>query len=131
MENCTLIRDKRLALSLSQEWVADQVGVSQSHYSRLENGKVPIHPSLLKRIGQTLDLSPESLQSQPKVLLLPPPADFRYWEALLTEKDARLKQLLDEVNFLRRQLDLVRESDNRQYTAVFTDPLSIGQTGRT
>lgn len=45
------IRQVRNDKNLSQEFVAEQIGCSQSHYAKLENGKVKLNIEILQKIA--------------------------------------------------------------------------------
>jgi transcriptional regulator with XRE-family HTH domain len=115
MQNFTLIKNKRVALGFSQEWVADQVGVSQSHYCRLEKGKAPIHASLLNRIAGVLGIPAEALQPTSVRESAADTPGSSYHDAMLAEKELQISRLVDEVLFLRRQIDNNRGHDSRGY----------------
>ncbi len=51
------IRKVREIKNLGQQYVADQLGISQSAYSELENGKVKISNEKIEIIAKILDVS--------------------------------------------------------------------------
>jgi transcriptional regulator with XRE-family HTH domain len=53
-----IIRLKRIERKLSQELIADKIGISQSNYSKLENGEKSFSVSELSVICEILEVSP-------------------------------------------------------------------------
>lgn len=51
------IRRLRCARSLTQEDIADRIGVSRQKYARVENGENSVTLSLLSKIADVLDVS--------------------------------------------------------------------------
>jgi transcriptional regulator with XRE-family HTH domain len=51
------IRQLRNDKKLTQEFVADKIGVSQSHYAKLENGKVKLNLNILQKIATALEVN--------------------------------------------------------------------------
>lgn len=111
------IRIVREALNLSQEWVADQIGISQSHYSRVESGLVSrLSNRRLLQIARALEVAPQEIgissasltttTTTPQPLLVTTPeVQPDYCSQLLEEKDARILLLTEEVGFLRKMID--------------------------
>lgn len=54
-------RTARSKAKVSQEWLADQVGISRRHMIRIENGEHRPAPDLRDRIAEVLGSSPEAL----------------------------------------------------------------------
>jgi len=50
------IRKIRREKNISQEHIALELGITQSHYSKIENGKVDIKMSQLLQIAKILDV---------------------------------------------------------------------------
>ncbi len=46
---------------LSQEWLAEQVGISRRHMIRIENGEHRPEPELRDKIAEALGASPDAL----------------------------------------------------------------------
>ncbi|MEZ4839226.1 helix-turn-helix domain-containing protein [Flavobacterium sp.] len=51
------IRQLRNDKNLTQEFVADKIGVSQSHYAKLENGKVKLNLATIHKIASVLEVN--------------------------------------------------------------------------
>ncbi len=51
------IQNQRLALGYTQQYVYDQLDISQNHYSRIENGHVGMSFEILLQIAEILQLS--------------------------------------------------------------------------
>ena len=58
-----IIKDKREGLGLKLEALAEDCGLGGASYlSRIENGKTPISPKVLKKLVAVLDLDLESVR---------------------------------------------------------------------
>ena len=57
------IKQIRELKNFTQEYVADEIEVSQSTYSRIENGTVPIRIDTLQRIADVLEVDLNTLLS--------------------------------------------------------------------
>ena len=53
--------EKRKAKGLSQEEVADLLGMEQSTYSRKENGHTAIHPTEWEKLAKALDTTVDEI----------------------------------------------------------------------
>lgn len=54
-------RGARSKARVSQEWLADQVGISRRHMIRIENGQHRPNPELRDKIAEALNASPDAL----------------------------------------------------------------------
>ena len=59
----TNIKNIRELKNFSQEYVANEIEVSQSTYSRIENGTAPIKIDILQRIAEVLEVDLSTLLS--------------------------------------------------------------------
>lgn len=55
------IRDRRNELKLSQQAVADKIGITRGAYSQYETGKNAISMEIWFRIAEALDLNPNDI----------------------------------------------------------------------
>ncbi len=55
------IRQLRNDKNLTQEFVAQQIGCSQSHYAKLENGKVKLNLVTINKIASVLEVNATEL----------------------------------------------------------------------
>lgn len=55
------IRQIRNDKNFTQEFVADKIGISQSHYAKLENGNVKINLGMLQKIAEALEINVSDL----------------------------------------------------------------------
>lgn len=55
------IRTARRSKNISQENIALELGITQSHYSKIENGKVEIKMSTLLQIASILEVDVKEL----------------------------------------------------------------------
>lgn len=58
------IRDRRNELNLSQQAVADRIGITRGAYSQYETGKNAISMETWFRIAEVLDLDPNEIPSK-------------------------------------------------------------------
>jgi transcriptional regulator with XRE-family HTH domain len=66
-----VIRSHRQALGLSQEQLAEKVGVSYQQVQRYENGMTTLNVENMQRIACALDVSPASFFTAPEVRTAP------------------------------------------------------------
>lgn len=59
------IRELRKAQRLTQEQLADKAGLSRSHLSEIESGKVPVNTLRLRSLAAALSVSTTDLFNQP------------------------------------------------------------------
>jgi len=57
---CNNIRQIRIIKNLTQEYVADQLGVSTEWYGKMENGRAKLDVNNLDKIAKILDVDPAS-----------------------------------------------------------------------
>jgi len=57
----TAIKTERLKKKLTQEYIADELNISQRAYSKIENNEVQLKIDRLYRICEILDISPTNL----------------------------------------------------------------------
>lgn len=57
----TAIKTERLKKNLTQEYIADELNISQRAYSKIENNEVQLKIDRLYRICEILDISPTNL----------------------------------------------------------------------
>ncbi len=55
------IRRLRTLRNYSQEYMAEQLGISQNAYSRLEGGETKLDVDRLRKIAEVLEVAPEDL----------------------------------------------------------------------
>jgi len=55
------IRQLRNDKNLTQEFVAEQIGCSQSHYAKVENGKVKLNLVTINKIASVLEVNVNEL----------------------------------------------------------------------
>jgi len=55
------IRKLRSMFGFSQQYMADELGITQKHYSQIENGKVDISLKLFIKITELLNVTPSAL----------------------------------------------------------------------
>ena len=95
-----LLRERRLALGLSQERLAEAAGVSARSINRWEQGTVVPQPAARRRLAEELGLDPADLSPTPPLTLsLDPPTAPLAWHAPLrrnpffTGRDSLLREL--------------------------------------
>jgi transcriptional regulator with XRE-family HTH domain len=57
------LKIKRMEAGLTQWGLAKLVGISETHLSRIENGRCDVSDEILKRIAGVLKVAPEDLQA--------------------------------------------------------------------
>ncbi len=57
------IKKIRELKNINQKYIAEQLGISQSVYSDIENGKINVTESRLQQISKILDVTPEIIKS--------------------------------------------------------------------
>lgn len=77
--NCKRIREIRRQKELSQEYVAFMLGISQSQYSKLENGNKIFELDKLSKLFDVLEINPlEVIEfSEKKRFLIDKKSEFR------------------------------------------------------
>ena len=92
------IKGIRLKKGLSQEEVAEKLGMNQSNYARLENGKTDIKFERLAQIAEALEMSVGSLIDYDEKAELTEDARF-YFDALQgkIKEIEKLKEYIEEL----------------------------------
>jgi len=111
------VRKIRLLKGLSQENMAEHLGLSQSQYNRMETGMQTITEERLVKLAELLNLEVEVLKEFDKIPFLVNNVDnqhggnngFNVSYALSVQEkeqyEARIKYLEEEIQFLRRLLE--------------------------
>lgn len=111
------LRKIRLLKGLSQENMAEHLGLSQSHYNRMETGMQTITEDRLVKLAELLNVEVEVLREFDKMPLLINNIDNQHggnngynvsYALSVQEKEqyeARIKYLEEEIQFLRRLLE--------------------------
>lgn len=110
------IRKVREIKNIGQSYMADKLGISQSQYSDIENGKVKIKEPKLIQIASILDVSPEVIKNFNEQFIFNSCVQSGYiqhqtinpiekihelYEKLIIEKDAQISILKENIAFLR------------------------------
>lgn len=109
----TKIKKVRELRNFTQEYVAEQVGMTTSGYSRIERGEVKVSIERLGQIAKALDLRPHDLTSFDEKSFfsnLGNANDQRFStsneqatvQQVIAAYEARIADLKDEIQFLRR-----------------------------
>jgi transcriptional regulator with XRE-family HTH domain len=108
------IRQMRHFKALSQEWVADQVGISPRQYQRIESGQHDLSLQRLEEISKVLEVKPPELLGMDGKYVIENGSsrgsgqgftNIDRTEQLLTQYQEQIKQLKEEVAFLRKRLE--------------------------
>lgn len=94
----TKIKKLRLSKNLSQNYLADELGVDVTNYSRLERGETKISVERLKKIAEILNVN---------VSLLIEESDTDTNKELLNNE--LLKEILNEIKKIRKKIDHEKE----------------------
>lgn len=120
------IRSIRMLRQFTQEYMADQLGVSTKSYGKIENGITQLTMQRLGQIASVFQLEPEAILAFNEELSLnnPPPqkmslpkgdtpsaTTIELYERLLAEKDKLVEKLKAEVEFLRSEVRRLREKN--------------------
>lgn len=96
-----IIRITRVTKGLSQEYMADRLNVSQNTYSRIELGRTKLCTTRLLKIASILEIDPEEiLNKKGKSIAI----NEAHLLDLIREKDQFINHLINELEFLRREL---------------------------
>ncbi|MEX2596537.1 MAG: helix-turn-helix transcriptional regulator [Salibacteraceae bacterium] len=120
------IRQLRELKGFSQEYMANELGISTKAYSNLENGHTQVSISRLEQICQILEVNPLKLLGFDESVLFdqcqfdnnsPGISHFyasakerELYEKLLLQSEGRVKALENEVEYLRTQLEKLLKS---------------------
>lgn len=108
------VRQMRHFKGLSQEWVADQLGISPRQYQRIESGQHDLSLQRLEEICQVLEVKPPELLGMDEKYVIDNGSNSGSGqsltnndrtEQLLTQYQEQIKQLKEEVAFLRKRLE--------------------------
>tara|TARA_R110002049_G_scaffold273751_6_gene451592 strand:+ start:160 stop:546 length:387 start_codon:yes stop_codon:yes gene_type:complete len=108
------IRKVRVKKGITQEEIAEKLSLSQSSYSKLENGEIIIDIERLQEIATILDVPnsdfiPHSDKRDKTQLYSVKGNKIEYFQVdgrkLLKEKNERIKYLEKENNYLRKLLE--------------------------
>ncbi|MBL7803424.1 MAG: helix-turn-helix transcriptional regulator [Saprospiraceae bacterium] len=121
------IRSIRMLRQFTQEYMADQLGISTKSYGKIENGITRLTMHRLGQIAAVLQLEPEailafneeqSLNNPPQNKMSLPKGDtpvsattIELYERLLAGKDSLIEKLKAEVEFLRSEVRHLREKN--------------------
>ena len=61
LDGQSIVRAWRTYKGLSQQAMADRMGISQSAYSQMERPETKLRPGTIEKIAAALDISPEQL----------------------------------------------------------------------
>lgn len=104
------IRKYRKALSLSQEQLAEMVGISTTHMSHIETGSTKLSLAVLVEISKSLSISMDTI-----ILGQEKPSDDKtnseIYELLATCSPAQTKVLLEVVRATKLSLSKYYEQD--------------------
>jgi len=104
------IRKIRELKGLSQQSIANELGISQRQYSRLESCEADMKFTVIERICIILDIPITVLLTFDKTVLFqsgshPTPEQQTFHEELKALYENQIALLKDEVAFLRKQLE--------------------------
>ena len=107
------LRKIRELKGLSQQSIANELGISQRQYSRLESGEVDIKLTVIERMCTILDIPIAMLMAFDETIIFqsgshPTPEQQTFHDELKALYENQIALLKDEVAFLRKQLE-----DNR------------------
>lgn len=111
------IKNIRELKNLTQEYLADRVGVNQSTYSRFESDVTDLTIDNLSKIAEALGVTPSEILDFDKAIYFASNTeldhsgiinstvnDFKLVEELIKAKDQTIKALLAQIEVLERNL---------------------------
>ncbi|MBS1665298.1 MAG: helix-turn-helix transcriptional regulator [Bacteroidetes bacterium] len=117
-----LLREYR---NYSQVYIADQLGITQNAYSRIENNQTRLTADRLEKLAAILNVSLMELLSEKEPVIqfsettaTPPPAKDEHWKEMIENtrqlygqvicsKDEKIAHLENEISFLRKERDRI------------------------
>ena len=117
----TRIKRYRELKNLTQEHLAEKLGISQNSYSRLENETVKISTDRLKEIAQILDVPAEYLiNTEAPVYNFSNNASIRYAGQIENIYDDQKELLHKTIELLENQLKELNEDKKRLLELIST-----------
>jgi transcriptional regulator with XRE-family HTH domain len=110
-EKIKMIREVR---NLSQEFVADKLGIKQNSYSKIENNQTKLTAEMLQKIADVLQVSPmDIMNQQPAIINLQPNQGTQNAIGYIETFVSTQKELIDkivsakdsEINSLKQIID--------------------------
>ena len=106
------IKKLRELRNLTQEYMSEKLGMTQSGYSKIESGEVDIPFTKLEQISKVLDMKPEDIISFNEhmifnVMYNTPGKDLVVYQVSNVEKEEQIKLLKEEITYLKSVLDKV------------------------
>ncbi len=109
------IRKVRELKNMTQDHVAEEIGMTSSGYSRIERGEVRVSIERLEQIARALEVSPTELTNFDENVFFTNygtandhsfsiRADKELLQQVITTYEARIADLKDEIQFLRGML---------------------------
>ncbi len=106
------IRKVRELKNMTQDHVAEEIGMTSSGYSRIERGEVRVSIERLEQIARALEVSPTELTNFDENMFFTNygtandhsfsiRADKELLQQVITTYEARIADLKDEIRFLR------------------------------
>lgn len=107
------IKKLRELRNLKQDWVAEQLGLTQSGYSKIENGEVDVPVEKLEQISKILNVRPEDILTFDENMVFNVMNNktingFVIYNTSEYERklhDEQVKNLKDEIQYLKGVLD--------------------------
>ena len=104
------IREFRILHDLKQEYIADQLGISQPEYSRLENGFRKVRLEDFKKLSKIYDVHINILMTREAEYDYEPKSKKKASTTTPSFQDVQITQLLDQHAQI---LQFLKQSNNR------------------
>lgn len=104
------IRQLRELRGYSQQYMAQQLGISQRAYSKIERNETQLNWKRIAEIASILDIDPIQLVTfdEARIFKLKSPSLIygeKASDQLIKQYERQIQRLEDEINFLRKMLE--------------------------
>ena len=112
------IRQFRVLKGLSQENVADEIGMTHGNFGKIERGEIDVNATILQKISQVLNVPVSELfEFKSKVLLLKEP-NIKYGH--VSKED--INSLLKAIQKLGTEIEQLKKTTSKVYAKSSNKP---------
>ncbi len=116
------IRSLRLLRGLSQEYMANELGINQTSYSRIENNQMKLTAELLEKLSGILGVSVTDITNNEPLIIQNHASNYgaqgqienfyadqkELYEKFLASKDAEIARLTSQLEALMKLIDRLK-----------------------